>query len=347
MSAVNREQVLQQAVRWAERSGFEATSIPDTSHDFVIEVSEKASLPSVQIIHQKPGHAFLLFVGYVSIPKEDRMVLKEWGPAQFLEMIWNIKIDLQRMGVDFTVLGEDDKDPEGWEVQRRLFLEGSGPNQYHEAYSAIKHSLIGIIWCYKRAMDLMRVQTSNGRAFSVGGAGPARTGYGSGSESNAPRDAERSRRILNAMMNTSIILMVTLMEGFGQMVVEAAGAMASGMAEAAGGEEAGEEVAEELEGKGTEVAEHLNAMISEVRSDIYAQIESKREEIEPLLADRAFDAGPELIEVYDFGLPKLTEELDDDTIAHYARLLVKEDRYFTELFGELTKWINTLPALPK
>ena len=66
-----------------------------------------------------------------------------------------------------------------------------------------------------------------------------------------------------------------------------------------------------------------------------------------MLSDRIFDKGPEIVDVYEFGLPKLTEELDDETIAEYAKLLVQEDKYFTEMFGELTAWMNSLPQLPK
>ena len=73
----------------------------------------------------------------------------------------------------------------------------------------------------------------------------------------------------------------------------------------------------------------------------------KAEEIAPLLSDRTFDKGPEIVDVYEFGLPSLTEELDDGTIAEYAKLLVQEDKYFTEMFGELSAWMNGLPQLPK
>ena len=71
------------------------------------------------------------------------------------------------------------------------------------------------------------------------------------------------------------------------------------------------------------------------------------EAITPLLADRIFDKGPEIVDVYEFGMSKLTEELDDETIAEYAKLLVQEDKYFTEMFGELSAWMNSLPQLPK
>ena len=45
-------------------------------------------------------------------------------------------------------------------------------------------------------------------------------------------------------------------------------------------------------------------------------------------------------------LTKLTEELDDNTIAQYAYLLVSEDPNFGKMFGELTEWMNTLPKFP-
>lgn len=53
------------------------------------------------------------------------------------------------------------------------------------------------------------------------------------------------------------------------------------------------------------------------------------------------------MEVCEFGLPMLTEELDDEAVAEYAKLLVQEDKYFTEMFGELLAWMNSLPPLPK
>jgi hypothetical protein len=69
----------------------------------------------------------------------------------------------------------------------------------------------------------------------------------------------------------------------------------------------------------------------------------KTKEIAPLLCNHTFDNGPKIIEKYDFQLPKLTEELDDNTILHYAKLLASEDSIFVELFKELTGWLNSLP----
>jgi hypothetical protein len=156
----------------------------------------------------------------------------------------------------------------------------------------------------------------------------------------------REKRIMNAVVNTSIILMGTLMGGFTEIIMNASGAMASGMAEAIGGEEAGEEVRKEVKQKLPEVNDKMRAMMSDMRKDIYLQIEQKRKEIEPFLYDPVFDVGPRKIDEYDFSLPKLTEELDDDTLAQYNYLLVSEDAAFAELFVALSEWINNLPALP-
>jgi uncharacterized membrane protein len=155
----------------------------------------------------------------------------------------------------------------------------------------------------------------------------------------------REKRIMNAVVNTSIILMGTLMGGFTELVMNASGVMASGMAEAIGGEEAGEEVRQEVKQKLPEVNDKMRGMMSDMRKDIYLQIEQKRKEIEPFLSDPVFDVGLKKIDEYDFGLPKLTEELDDDALAHYTYLLVSEDATFAELFVALSEWINNLPAL--
>ena len=156
----------------------------------------------------------------------------------------------------------------------------------------------------------------------------------------------RDNKIMNAVINTSIILMSTLMEGFGEIVVGAAGAMASGMAEIEGGEKAKKEAEQEFKQKLPEVTDKMRSMISDIRKDLYQQMEQKRNEIEPLISDPIFDVGPETIEKYDFGIPKLTQELDDSTLAQYTYLLLSEDATFGELFAALGDWMNNLPQFP-
>jgi len=157
---------------------------------------------------------------------------------------------------------------------------------------------------------------------------------------------DREKKIMNVVANTSIILVSMLMGGLTEALMAATGTVASGIAGAAGGEEAGKKASREFKQKLPEVDEKMKAMIMDVRKDLYVQIEQKRKEIEPFLSDPVFDVGPKKIDAYDFELPKLTEELDDGTIAQYTCLLASEDPSFAALFKELTNWMNTLPTFP-
>ena len=137
------------------------------------------------------------------------------------------------------------------------------------------------------------------------------------------------------------------MGAFTQVIVNATGAMASGLAGAMGGEEAGEKVTEEFNQKLPEVDAKMKILISDIRKDLYAQMGQKKKEIEPLLSDPVFEVGPKIIEKYDFKLPKLTRELDDNALAQYSQLLVSEDSRFAKMFRELTEWLNSLPKIPE
>jgi len=336
LPATNRERMLSKVMQWASQSGLEAASISDSKHDFVVEVSENATLPRLQIIHQEIDTAFVLMVGLVNIPEMDRRKLKNFNKNKFEELIWNIKLNLLHASIDFTVLGSE-KDPDAWEVQKHLFLNEASINQFYEAYSRVKNSLIGIIWSYKQALDC---------SMAIKGHSEIETQVTISKGEAIQSNTDRAQRIMNVMINTSMILMSTLMDGFTQAMMETTGAMASEMARAMGGEEAREEIDMEFHQNLPEVDEKMKAMISDVRNDVYDQFTQKRGEIEPFLTDKAFDLGPKIIDGYDFQLPKLTEELDDSALMQYARLLVDEDPHFCEMFNELTNWMNTLPKFP-
>ncbi len=158
-----------------------------------------------------------------------------------------------------------------------------------------------------------------------------------------PNTLERETKILNAMANTSVLLMRTMMGAFTNLMVDATSAMASGMAEAMGGKVVEEKVSQEIKQEVPEVNEKIKAMISDIRKDIYVQMREKRQEFESLFSDPAFDVGPRIIEKYDFNLPKLTEELDDNSLSQYSQLLISEDIDFANMFKELAEWIGSLP----
>ncbi len=63
---------------------------------------------------------------------------------------------------------------------------------------------------------------------------------------SAKNSAERRQRILNTMMNTTIIVMSMLMGGLSQVMVDATSSLASGMAEAFDGEEEKQNMAKKI-----------------------------------------------------------------------------------------------------
>jgi hypothetical protein len=154
---------------------------------------------------------------------------------------------------------------------------------------------------------------------------------------------ERTSRILNSIVNTSVILMSIMMGAFSQLMVNTTGAMASGMAEAFAGKEAGSKVKEDLEQKLPEAEKKMKDMISGIRQDMYSQMKQKKQELQGLFSDPKFEVGPKIIDRYDFKLPKLTQEIDDETLARYSQLVISEDSQFAEMFKGLTEWLNSLP----
>jgi hypothetical protein len=159
------------------------------------------------------------------------------------------------------------------------------------------------------------------------------------------KGTERETQILNSIINTTVILTSLLMGSFASAMTNAAGAMAAGMAGALGGDKAEAEVKAELKQKQPEIDDKMIAMVAEVRRDLYAQREQKQKEIGALISDSKFDLGPTIIAKYDFSLPKLTVELDDQALAQYTKLLVTGDPTFAEMFKELGDWMLSLQKL--
>ena len=89
-------------------------------------------------------------------------------------------------------------------------------------------------------------------------------------------ELNREKEIMNAVINTSIILMSTLMGGLAEVVAEAAGTMVSEIAEIAGGEKAIEEAEKEFKQELPQVSEKMRSMISQMRKDLYEQMEQKK-----------------------------------------------------------------------
>ena len=161
------------------------------------------------------------------------------------------------------------------------------------------------------------------------------------------KETSREDKIMNTIANTSILLMSTLMGGLSELMVNVTGELASGMTEALAGKKEAKEARKKVKQKLPEVNGKIMEMISSMRKDIYQQMEQKKKEIEPYLTDPLFDLGPQKVSSYNFGIPKLTEQLDDKTLAQYTYLLVSENATFVDLFGQLMEWLNKLPKTPE
>jgi len=153
MPTFDREQLILRVKSLIAQSGFIFAAPPDSNYDFALRFSENEKLPQIQLIHQKPETSYFLLVSVVNIPKSDRDLLKKIDTCKFNGLIWDLKLSLVRMGVDFTVIGPDEFDPDAWEVQLRLFINDADARAFYEACSKVKRALISIIWTYKRALD--------------------------------------------------------------------------------------------------------------------------------------------------------------------------------------------------
>jgi len=151
MTIPDKEQLVSHVMKWVIKSGLRVESVSDQKHDFVIELYESSNLPQLQIIHPKADSAYVLIAGLVSIPESDRKKIKQQKREQFDDLIWDIKMRLLSMDVDFTVWGSE-SDPDSWEVQKRIFLDETNTNYFHESYQKVKNAIISIIWSYKREL---------------------------------------------------------------------------------------------------------------------------------------------------------------------------------------------------
>lgn len=92
-----------------------------------------------------------------------------------------------------------------------------------------------------------------------------------------------------------------------------------------------------------EIPIELRKQLHEMKTDISKQMNEKKEQIIPLLADKRFDEGIAIVKRYEFGLPRLTSDLDERSLLGYIALLQEENEKFTKMFQELLEWMKNLP----
>ena len=166
----------------------------------------------------------------------------------------------------------------------------------------------------------------------------------------------RDEKIKNLIQNHSLIFMGMFEEAFSDIaekMTEALAAGAGAMADALGGTSAGTDaspgsaIVKEAKEKITpEVRAQIGMVFSDLREEMTSQWPKNEAVFRQYISDPAFDRGIRIVEGYDFGRPKLTEELSDQVLASYVFLVKSSDLEIAKMFKELADWQNGLPRPP-
>jgi len=166
----------------------------------------------------------------------------------------------------------------------------------------------------------------------------------------------RDEKLKNLIMNHSMIFMGMFEEAFSAIAEEMTKALAKGtaaIAEALGAvpsssKDSGTPVAvKKLEDKITpEVRTQIGYVFSGIREEMASQWPKNASVFKQYISGPAFDRGVEIVERYDFGRPRLTEELSDEVLASYVFLLQSGDEELGRMFKELAEWQAGLPKPP-
>ena len=166
----------------------------------------------------------------------------------------------------------------------------------------------------------------------------------------------RDEKLENLIKNHSMILMGMFEEAFSTIAEKMTDVMAAGtaaMAEALGGASGGSEgsgannVTKKLKGGlAPEVRMQLGHIFSEIREEMESQWPKNASVFKQYISSPAFDKGIKIVEKYDFGRPRLTEELSDEVLASYVFLVQSGNAEIGKMFKELSEWQSGLPKPP-
>lgn len=155
---------------------------------------------------------------------------------------------------------------------------------------------------------------------------------------------DRQTKILNIMMNTSLLMISLFTEAFSDVFSKMATGMVNAVTTSLGvPEENTKDMSEKMDSMKTELPKQLIEQIVTMKADINKQLASKKEEIQKIIGDPKFDEGITIVENYDFGLPKLYQDLDEISLFKYIALLKTNDPQFSKMFQELMEWMKNVP----
>lgn len=154
----------------------------------------------------------------------------------------------------------------------------------------------------------------------------------------------REAKIMNVICNTTILLMSIMTEAFTSMFTKLSKEMITAITTVL---DAPADTIKEINGKTNiiknELPKQIRQQLLALKKDVTVQMKEKKEKFASLIDDKSFDGGIEIVERYNFNLPKLSCDLDERSLLGYMILLQQNDEQCTKMFQELLEWMKDLP----
>ena len=163
-----------------------------------------------------------------------------------------------------------------------------------------------------------------------------------GMKQQAQPTQDRETKILNIMLNTSLLLMTLMTDAFSDVFARMATGMAKAVAAGVGDPDKEPVTKEAIQRMKTEFPKQMITQMLQMKTDMKKQLRAKQDEIGKKIADPRFDAGITIAERYDVGVPNLTNDLDEQSLLCYITLLKGNDASCTKMFQELMAWMKTV-----
>jgi hypothetical protein len=158
---------------------------------------------------------------------------------------------------------------------------------------------------------------------------------------------DRETKIFHIMTNTSILLMALMTEAFSDMFTNLAEGMTQAFTTGLGAPEAdSQEASRKIKELKTTLPKKMIKEMITMKKDINDQLVAKKQDLRNVIADPAFDKGITIAEQYSFGLPAVTNDLDEVSLLGYIALLKANDPRCTKMFQELMEWMKAIPQPP-
>lgn len=152
---MNREQIISKVTEWATQMELTVRNLEDPAADFHIIVSQP-NLPVIDIIHPNINSTYVIVACRASVSETDQKKILDLQSVEVDELLWNIRLTLLSMNVEFRMVGPEGSIPAAWEVHSKLFLEGANAQHFSDVYVKVKNAILFVIWSYKRALDVVK-----------------------------------------------------------------------------------------------------------------------------------------------------------------------------------------------